>query len=222
MTTKLTPKERRARLFQHGKPVIRDALLEDLAWFGVAARMEGYEGPAEEILANWEEQLGAVDRVWVLEDRCPGFKGGSGPVGVMMAHSDGWTVIPHALWFPWAQAKHKLRGTVAFLQHLRYSHEVGCIKISANASHRKWFTKLRRYVLVVPVGRIPAGRPDGDEYIFYTRGRAKYDRDSKLNRGSGDERPDQQGARRPRRSRWGDAGTVPDADPAPPSLRVAV
>lgn len=164
-------KTRRDRLFRHGKPTIRPAVYEDLRWFWAAARRDGFTGTQDEFTAQAESLLAEADKIWLVEDKNAQFKEGAGPVGVFLANFDGWSLIPHVEWFPWATPRNKLRCTVGFLQSMRYSNEIGSIKIFAHAEFAPWFKHLKRYLPIIWVGKITGGRPRADEHVFYVRGR---------------------------------------------------
>ena len=78
---------------------------------------------------------------------------------------------PHAYWFPWATDRNRLACSVAFLQQKRYSTEIGTILIRCGQDHAEWFRKLSGYVPLFKAGRIPGGRPGGDEILYYLRGK---------------------------------------------------
>jgi hypothetical protein len=164
-------KERRERLFKSGKPTFRPAVYNDIRWLWVASKRAGFDGTSEEFSQQCEPRLAQADRLFMVEDRNKEFESGNGPVAVVLANYDGWTLCPHVEWFPWATNKNKLRCTVGFLQAMRYTHSIGCIKIFADGQYSAWFKWLRRYVAISLVGRIPSGRPGGEECIFYLRGR---------------------------------------------------
>lgn len=169
-------KTRRERLFKEGKPDIRPCVYDDIKWLWVAAKRAGFAGTAEEFTRTVEPELAAADRLFILEDRNREFAKGRGPVGLVQANYDGWTLCPHVDWFLWATPRNKLRCTVGFLQAMRYTHDVGCIKIFAEGQHVEWFKWLKRYVAISLAGRIPAGRATGEECIFYLRGRKHHGR----------------------------------------------
>ncbi len=166
-----TAKLRRERLFRTGKPNIRPAVYDDIRWLWVAARRQGYHSSPEDFSREMEPELARADKLYVLEDTNKEFSTKNGPVGMVLANYDGWSLAPHVIWFPWASPRNILRCSVGFLQSMRYTHEVGCIKIFATASNAPWFKWLKRYVAISLAGRIPSGRPDGEEFIFYLRGR---------------------------------------------------
>lgn len=164
-------KIRRERLFRTGKPVVRPAIYSDIRWLWAAAKRNGFDGTAEEFTAQTEPLLAQADRLFMLEDLNREYSKGSGPVGLVLANYDGWALVPHVEWFPWATPRNILRCSVGFLQAMRYTQDVGVIKIFAEGRTAKWFKRLKRYVAISVGGRIPYGRDTGEECIFYLRGR---------------------------------------------------
>ena len=170
-----TAKKRRETLFRKGKPDIRPAIYEDIRWLWAAAKRGGFDGTSEEFTIKAEPFLAEADRVFMFEDRNSEFDKGRGPVGIVLCNYDGWSLLPHIEWFPWTTAQNRLRCTVAFLHSMRYTKDVGMIKVMSSENNEKWFKRLKRYVAINLAGRIPHGRSDGMESIFYLRGRKQHD-----------------------------------------------
>ena len=166
-------KKRRERLFSPGKPKIRPAAYDDIRWMWAAAKRAGFDGDSDAFNRFVEPFLAGADKVFMLEDTNAEFANGSGPVGIVLANYDGWALVPHVVWFDWATARNILRCTVGFLQAMRYAQGTGIIKINSSHENNAWFKWLKRYIPIYLAGRIPHGREDGDEYIFYLRGRQK-------------------------------------------------
>ncbi len=168
----MTPKQRRDRLFRRGRPVIRKAVESDLGWLWAAHRMES-ETPIDQsrFVEHVREEMGGYAGVVVFEDQNRRFRTGAGPVGMVGFDWNGWTLEPHAYWFPWATDRNQLACSVAFLQQKRYSTDIGTILIRCGHEHADWFRKLSAYVPLFRAGRIPGGRPNGDEMLFYLRGK---------------------------------------------------
>lgn len=167
-------KARRDKLFKTGKPDIRPAVYDDIRWVWVAARRDGFGGTSEAFTKAYEPILAKADRLFILEDRNHTHESGKGPVGLVMANYDGWALVPHVEWFPWATTRNKIRCTVGFLQLMKYTHDVGVIKIFSDGANTEWFKWLKRYISISLVGRIPGGRATGEECIFYIRGRKQH------------------------------------------------
>lgn len=171
-------KVRREQLFKSGKPVIRPAVYDDIRWIWAAVKRAGYDGTSEKFTMQMEPLLAEADRLFVLEDRNREFSKGSGPVGIVLSNYDGWALVPHVEWFPWASHRNILRCTVGFLQAMRYTQGIGIIKVFAEGHTAEWFKRLKRYVAISLGGRIPHGRSTGEECIFYLRGREHHDRNN--------------------------------------------
>ena len=167
--------QRRERLFKEGKPLIRPCIYSDIRWMWVAAKRAGNDMTPEEFSNKAEPILAQADKIFILEDRNSEFQSGQGPVGVVLANYDGWSLCPHVEWFPWAATRNKLRCTVGFLQAMRYSNDIGSLKVYSTAEYHQWFKKLKRYVAISYAGKVPHGRFDGDEHIFYLRGRKQHE-----------------------------------------------
>ena len=124
----------------------------------------------EEFEALIDRTFSQYSEVFVIEDRNIRFGSKFGPVGIIAALHTGHIYEPHAEWFPWATGKNKLRGIVAFLQKFRY-RKLGVMVVHALVDSAQFFKRLKRYVPLFYVGKIPdgdvAGR--GDDYLFYLR-----------------------------------------------------
>lgn len=171
-------KARRDRLFKRGKPHVRPALYSDIRWMWAAAKRAGYDGESTEFSATVEPMLAQADKVFILEDGNAEFAKGQGPVGVVLANYDDWAMVPHVEWFPWATSRNILRCTVGFLQSMRYTRGVGSIKLFIVEEYAAWFKWLRRYIPIIMVGKIPGGCQEGNEWIFYIRGRRNEPKES--------------------------------------------
>ncbi len=171
----MTPRQRRERLFKSGRPLIRNAVIEDIGWVWAAHRRikgNGNEPDDQlEFAQNVEQRLAAWDIVYMLEDSNAEFEKGSGPVGVIHAMYNGWTIEPHAVWFPWARKANKLKCLTGFFMKMRNSGKIGSCVLHIDKEHEKFFRHMKRYAPIYPVGKIPAGKPDGADYVFYIRGR---------------------------------------------------
>jgi len=164
--------KRRERLFAKGRPKIRDYEPEDIKWLWAVARWSGGDVDPSVFSEAVEQTLNGADRHYILEDNNSEFESGHGPVGLVLATFDTWSLAPHVEWFPWASTRNKLRCTVGFFQKERYSRGTGCIKVyTIGDVQKEWFKGLRRYVPIYYVGKIPNGRSNGDEHTFYLRGR---------------------------------------------------
>ena len=178
----MKPKIRRAKLFRDGHTLIRTYVEEDFNWLCVAYEKESGQPPCDSWMDNLTESLRHYDLFWMIEDNNPQFKKGDGPVGFVYAKYNDWKLEPHVQWFKWATFKNKLRGTVDFFMSVRKDRFIGCIEVRCSEEDEKWFRKLSRtWIPMFPVGGkernfVPAGRPDGREWVWYMRGKAGYGR----------------------------------------------
>ena len=172
-------KDRRDRLFRDGKPDIRPAVLDDMRWFWAAARRDGFDGTPDQFTAGVQNYISEADSVTILGDTNSEFANGRGPVGVVLANYDGWALVPHVLWFPWATPRNILRCSVGYLHSMRYARGVGVIKVLSDEHNADWFRRLKRYVAISKAGMIPGGKAGSDEHIFYLRGRGQHGQRSK-------------------------------------------
>ena len=124
-------KERRDRLFKHGKPLVRPFEPENDMWVLWAAYdLESFKNMRKGMSkTEFRDMVMAVrDRkssCLVIEDDCKYFKGGIGPVAFVTLDNYGWRIEPQADFFRWATPRMILRCAVAFFQMVRYSHDVG-------------------------------------------------------------------------------------------------
>ena len=128
----------------------------------------------DEDFIPWVEHAFSVyQEVLILEDDNRRFGAGRGPVGIVGAKTNGYLYEPHVEWFEWATPKNKLRSSVAFFQKFRY-RGLGVIRVHALKEAEGFFRRLKKYVPLFPVGRIPGGDElgRGDDFIFYMKCRS--------------------------------------------------
>jgi hypothetical protein len=108
---------------------------------------------------------------WIIEDKNHKFGDGSGPVGLMVAKFNGWTMEPHYLPFPWSTPRNKIKAVVAFMMKARYEKGVGVLDVFARENDKDFFRHLqKRYGVMYYVGKVPRGDYGADKYYFYGRG----------------------------------------------------
>ena len=90
----ISRREKRQRLFRLGKPMVRDVVYHDLAWLWTAARRNGSDMLPEEFTDVYEPWLATFQRMAMLEDQNIEFSENMGPVGLITAYFDGWTLEP--------------------------------------------------------------------------------------------------------------------------------
>lgn len=167
----MKPKDRRSKLFQDRKPEFRVGTDEDLGWAYVSHRLGGGDLDKEKFKGVLKTVLSAAQVVFVVQDRHSRFDGEFGPVGMIAIRWDGWRVEPEFLWFEWASARNKLRSTVAFfISQVRYSKAVGIGEWRVPENQAKLTKKLKRYMPLYPVGRVPNSSATGTEYLFFMTG----------------------------------------------------
>ena len=170
----MTPKERRDRLFKDRKPIIRYFDAEDWKWMYGAYRYPDPPGGQEDFEAfrnDAMQQLAQYTYAFIAEDRNQRFKGKYGPVGIIPAMYNGWTLEPHVQWFPWATTMNKIRSSVAFMMFARYSPDIGITEIRSLKEHADFFKGLKDYAPIYFIRKIPYGDIRGDSYLFYIRGK---------------------------------------------------
>jgi len=110
------------------------------------------------------------NEILIIEDNNSRFGAEFGPIGLVAAQWNGHLYEPHVEWFPWATSRNILRGAVAFFQKFRY-RKIGVIVVHSLSDSVRFYKRLKKYVPLFFVGKIPngdvAGR--GDDYIFYQR-----------------------------------------------------
>lgn len=173
----MTPKLMRDRLLK-SRPFIRtlevfdgEAPHKDIGLLWVAYKKGGLplppDIPQENFILALQKFFGGYSSLLVIEDKNKEFKDGKGLVGLILLMSDGWKVQPKPIFFDWATKRNKLKAAVSFLQMFRYSREVGVCEVRTEKS--KFLDHLVKYGVIHFVGRIPFGRPNGDEYIYSIR-----------------------------------------------------
>jgi hypothetical protein len=182
----MSARAKRDRLFRKGKPHIRPMDLQTDFWVLWAA----YDlGSFDQLPKGWTKEqfaqhIQAVCSVHssclVIEDDCKHFKSGRGPSCFVLLDNYGWRVEPVVDFFFWTTPRMKLRAEVAFFQMVRYSGDIGVCSVRTGEKEQAWFGRLREYGVLFPCGKIPKGRADGDEYLFYVNGTRKAHRQEVL------------------------------------------
>ena len=135
--------------------------------------MSGSDLLDEDFLPWVEHTFSAYQEVIILEDDNARFGAGRGPVGIVGAITNGYLFEPHVEWFEWATPRNKLRAAVAFFQKYRWKG-LGVIRVHTLKESTPFFRRLKKYVPLFPVGRIPGGDSlgRGDDNIFYMKCRS--------------------------------------------------
>lgn len=174
MNTSPTSKKR-SWLFRKSRPEVRPFEAKDRGFLW-AAHLAGVFGlPAdmsqEAFLAEMAQMFGAYQFIWVLEDDSTKFRAGRGPVAIVGIRTDGWTMEPAPMWFPWVTKRNVLRACVAFLQMIRYQKDVGVCLIRAGKAQSGALNHMARYGVLYQRGRIPHGSAAGDVYVYSINGK---------------------------------------------------
>ena len=172
----MSTKEKRARLFKRGKPLVREFVIKDDMWVLWAAYDMGSfkKMKAGMTKAEFRDLVLSVCRCksscLMIEDDCRYFKSGRGPVGFVTLDNYGWRIEPQVDFFRWATPRMILRANVAFFQMVRYSKDVGVCIVRSLKRTVNLFHRVQRYGLLLEIGTIPNGSAEGDETLFSIRG----------------------------------------------------
>lgn len=144
--------------------------VEDKVWIRVGQKIQGHTMTDEDFETHVVETLGPYQEVMIAEDENHKFGSKVGPVAIIVARSNGYLYEPHVSWFPWATPKNKVRVSVSFFQKFRY-RQLGVIRVHALEGAAGFFKRLKKYVPLFYVGKIPGGDEHGrgDDYIFYLK-----------------------------------------------------
>lgn len=170
----MNPKERRKRLFGEQHPIVRKIQLNDLRWLYGAHKLSGGELTQEEFSEFFARESSCYEEIFVIDDFNAKYKNKWGAIGIMPCKYDGWRLEPVADWFPWATPKNILRSSVAFLLYCRYSKDIGVTLIHSPDNNKEFFKKIKQYVSLYPLKPIPGGMPEGNDNMFYIRGKKKH------------------------------------------------
>jgi len=115
----------------------------------------------------------------MIEDEHKYFRDKKGPVAMVSVDNYGWKIEPSIDFFFWASKRNRLRACAAYLQMVRYSKDFGVCVVRAGDGDVMLCEHLRGYDLLFPCGKIPCGRPDGDEHLFYVKCKARAEEERK-------------------------------------------
>lgn len=172
----MTTKERRDRLFKGERPHIRPFDLQKDFWvlwgaYDLGSFASLPKGWSKELFADYLIKIiGSHSSALVSEDKCKYFKEGRGPVSLILIDNYGWRVEPIMDFFKWTTPRMVLRSQIAFLQMVRYSSDIGVCLVRSPEKYQEWFNRFREYGVLFPCGRVPYGRQDGDETLYYVSG----------------------------------------------------
>lgn len=179
-------KKLRDRLFRNGKAFVRNANLYEHGDYGPdmgvlwAAYKTGSFPEMGEL--NQEEFAETIldiamgyNYVWMIDDHNKKFRDSYGPIGIVFAAGNSWEIEPHWQPFSWASKRNIIKGVVSFLQMMRYNKDVGIVTIYTHDDENNLFRHVRQYGVLEFACKIPQGDVRGNRYIYYTRGRKKWD-----------------------------------------------
>lgn len=128
----------------------------DLQWLFAAYKKDGF-GPMfapDMTAAEFRDEATAFlqrqQHSWLIV--APSTRGPI-PVALVFGSSEGHRLFPHAIWFPWATARNRLEGTVAYLHEA--TEQGMLVIIPSGKTFLPFFTKLMRYGILKRVGVIP-------------------------------------------------------------------
>lgn len=174
----ITPKEKRDRLFQRGRPHFRKAELigldgnygDDMKLLWAAYKAGSFnapEGMTQEQFAEWVILMAQVFKeLWVGEDENKAFSNGKGAVGIVGVNKQDLLVTAEGQAFKWATRKNILRLCVSFLHMVTHAKGTGVCMVKVDKKSQGLADHMKKYGLLHYVGRTGA-----DEYLYSVRGR---------------------------------------------------
>ena len=181
---------RRERLFSKSRPFVRPLDMTKDSWVLWAAYDLGsfpywkpdplkegkFKEPAE-FFEHFKQAITGKSSVLMIDDDTSisptkaAFKDKTGPVCMVTIINFGWRIEPYFDFFYWATPRMRLRAVVAFLQMVRHAKEVGVCLVRVIEKGLVLAEHCRPYEVLQPCGKIPFGVPEGDEYLYYVKGR---------------------------------------------------
>lgn len=175
MTLSSFNRQRREFLFRQSRPKVRKYEQSDAGFLWAAYKggsLPLVEGLSQkDFLVEIAKKYGAFDLLWIIEDDNTSFKSGRGQIGLVGIKTDGWAFSPSAIFFKWATPKNILRSLVGFFQMIRYQKDVGVCRVEALERDARMLSRLKKYGVLFPRGRIPAGSSGGDLFLFSIQGK---------------------------------------------------
>lgn len=137
--------------------------VNDLQWLFAAYKKDGF-GPLfapDMTAAEFRDEAAAFLRrqqhSWLIV--APSSRGMI-PVGLVIGSSEGHRLFPHAIWFPWATARNRLEGIIAYLRDA--TDQGMLVVIPSGTKFLPFFTKLMRYGILRRCGPIPGWFAEND------------------------------------------------------------
>lgn len=178
----MTPKQKRDRLFKSGRPLVRPLVVREgagyskdvgILWLAHQHKpFIRFSDEKEAFLKEIEDASDSGMSLYMVEDKNIEFNG-QGPIAFVYVYNDDWEIQPHVEYFPWATARNKLKGLVAFLQMVRYSRAIGVCVIHSRNNSTPLFDKSKEYGVLHFIGKILSGYAEGDKFIYSVKGKRK-------------------------------------------------
>lgn len=174
----MTPTQRRERLFKKSRPFIRpleiksdEGYTKDAGRLWAAYRKGAFQrlprDLTQEAFATWLAAMpDSFSQVWLVDDDCPLYADGRGPIGIVGATKEDLLVGLEADVFPWATKRNVLRSSVAVLKMLVESEKTGLLTVKVPGKLRDAASHMKKYDLLYYVGRIAE-----DVFLYAMRGR---------------------------------------------------
>lgn len=173
----MTPKERRDRLFNGGKPLVRrleildgEGYSHDLAVIWAAYKAGSFKLPEnltqEDFVKEIENYFSKFAQVWVVDDKNQNFSTKNGQVGIVLTNTADLIIEAKFGFFKWASKRNILRATAAFLNMVKHSTKTGICLVRTDKEHRTLPEHLKDYELLYLVGKVSQ-----NDYLYSIRGR---------------------------------------------------
>lgn len=173
----MTPKERRDRLFNGGKPLVRrleildgEAYSSDMGVCWAAYKAGSFNLPEglsqEDFVKSLEEHFSQFAQVWIIDDRNKNFTKEKGQIGLVLTNNVDLVIDAKFGFFKWATKRNILRSSAAFLNMIKHSTKTGLCFVRAEKDKRVLPDHLKDYDLLYFVGKV-----SDNQYLYSIRGR---------------------------------------------------
>ena len=175
---RISPRDRRERIFKKSRPHFRKAELlnldgtygQDMGILWAAYKAGSFIAPGEMDqvqFADWVvNQARRFTTLWIGEDESKAFKSGKGAVAIVGTNNDGLLVTAEGQPLKWATKKNLLRASVAFLFMITKSAKTGICMVKGSKENRPLLDHMNKYGLLYYIGKTNPG-----EYLYSVRGR---------------------------------------------------
>jgi hypothetical protein len=115
-----------------------------------------------EFAAHMKDELARYGSVWtMLHD--------GKMIAMVGMYDNGYSVEPHVAYFASASKKAVLQATTKFLLTVRENPAIGACVVRCLQKSKGLFNRLCDYGVLLYVGMIPNGHPNGDEFLYCVR-----------------------------------------------------